>query len=104
MFLKIINGHILRCKIRVDIQNNLEKIIQKITDKINDKGGYMDLLEELKTKHKSSPSVAQLFMDISELLQLTSMSVKYLMLDLEATRRERDELRCLVEDEEEYLE
>ncbi len=51
-------------------------------------------------KHETIKEFHEIFCDIKESLEETRVIVKYLMFDLEATRREQNELRIALENRE----
>ena len=66
-----------------------------------DSGALDQFMKDLSKIERSSPSVSasqrQIIADLQESMDCLRLSVKYLIFDLEATRRENDYLRGLLE-------
>jgi uncharacterized membrane protein len=79
-----------------DFQTRLESLMQQIAEMPADQRGNLEALaNESRERHvKMKKTIA----DLQESLDYLRLSVKYLVFDLEATRRENDYLRTLLKD------
>ncbi len=78
-----------------DFQQKLSDLIQQIdTLPEGQRGPLSDLARETKDRHERMRKTVA---DLQESLDYLRLSVKYLVFDLEATRRENDYLRKLIE-------
>jgi hypothetical protein len=78
-----------------DFQQKLAELISQINGKPEDgQGDLMKLAEETKVRHdRMKKTIA----DLQDSLDYLRLSVKYLVFDLEATRRENQYLRKLLD-------
>lgn len=59
---------------------------------------HIDELSQITKRHAKIKELSRVAAELKETLEAVRVTVKYLIFDLEATRRERDELRMLLED------
>ena len=77
-----------------DFQNQFQKLLEKIHELPSDQRGNLeDLAAETKDRHER---MKQTISDLQESLDYLRVSVKYLVFDLEATRRENKQLRGML--------
>lgn len=78
-----------------EFQTRLDELIGQISDlPESEKSGLQDLAEQTKQRHER---MKQTIGELQESLDYLRLSVKYLVFDLEATRRENKYLRKLLE-------
>lgn len=76
-----------------------EKLVAQIMAKLSTRpGGHIDVLERFAEQHMIMAELKQIMDSINESFQSVQLIMQYIMFDLEATRRERDELRMKLED------
>ncbi|MGP1272062.1 MAG: hypothetical protein ACTS22_01890 [Phycisphaerales bacterium] len=77
-----------------DFQTQFQKLIEKIQELPSDQRGNLEnLAAETKDRHdRMKKTIA----DLQESLDYLRVSVKYLVFDLEATRRENKQLRDML--------
>lgn len=63
-------------------------------------GSYLDVLEKIANKPGASNESMEVFKGLRDSFGSIRLFLKYLNFDLEVTRRERDALRTILEDEE----
>lgn len=74
---------------------------EEIIDEIDSgPGSHLDKLVKIAEKSGTFDEFEGIFLSLSSSLTNIRIVLKYLIMDLEATRRERDELRTIVEDRE----
>lgn len=77
-----------------DFQTQFQKLIEKIQDLPADQRGNLEsLASETKDRHHR---MKKTITDLQESLDYLRVSVKYLVFDLEATRRENKQLRGML--------
>lgn len=77
-----------------DFQNKLDELLLQINDLPEDKRGPLQqLAEETRNRHDKIRDTIKSLQDSVDYLRL---GVKYLVFDLEATRRENDQLRNML--------
>lgn len=77
-----------------DFQNQFQKLLEKIHELPSDQRGNLeDLAAETKDRHERMKKTIS---DLQESLDYLRVSVKYLVFDLEATRRENKQLRGML--------
>lgn len=77
-----------------DFQNQFNKLLEKIQDLPADQRGNLEnLASETKDRHQRMQKTIS---DLQESLDYLRVSVKYLVFDLEATRRENKQLRSML--------
>lgn len=77
-------------------QRQLDNLIVEIGDLPKDEQGkLMKLAEETKTRHQN---MQKTFSAIQETIDFLRLSIKYVVFDLEATRRENECLRRLLDE------
>lgn len=62
-------------------------------------GSHTEALRQLAQKYTAIKELTPIISSINESLQLVRLAMKYMAFDLEATRRERDLLRTILEDQ-----
>ena len=78
------------------------KLLKELMDKVQDgPGNYADVLTQFARKHTALKELQEIVAEINDSMGAFRLILQYLMFDLEATRRERDELRMMLEDQEE---
>ena len=74
-----------------EFQQKLGDLIKQISDLPDaDRARLQELAQETNNRHSS---MKKTITDLQESLDYLRLSIKYLVFDLEATRRERDDLR-----------
>lgn len=73
----------------------LEEIMGKID---NCPGSHPEALEKFVKKNEVTKEFQKIVNDLNDSLGAIRLMIKYLIFDLEATRRERDDLRMKLED------
>lgn len=73
----------------------LEEIMGKIE---NCPGSHAEALEKLAKRNEVAKEIQEVIGGLNESLGAIRLIIKYLVFDLEATRRERDKLRMTLED------
>ncbi|MEL7485388.1 MAG: transcriptional regulator [Planctomycetota bacterium] len=77
-----------------DFQAQFQKLLEKIEDLPADQRGNLEhLASETKERHQRMKKTIS---DLQESLDYLRVSVKYLVFDLEATRRENKQLRGML--------
>ncbi|MEO0630775.1 MAG: transcriptional regulator [Planctomycetota bacterium] len=77
-----------------DFQTQFQKLLEKIEDLPADQRGNLEhLASETKERHQRMKKTIS---DLQESLDYLRVSVKYLVFDLEATRRENKQLRGML--------
>lgn len=77
-----------------DFQNKLDELLLQINDLPEEKRGQLrQLAEETRSRHEKIRETVKSLQDSVDYLRL---GVKYLVFDLEATRRENDQLRTML--------
>jgi len=75
------------------------KMMEELMAKIDGgPGSNTEVLAKLAEKHTAIKEFQKAINEINDSLAAVRIVLKYLMFDLEATRRERDELRMKLED------
>lgn len=79
----------------------LTMLFEEIINKIDSgPGSHLDILVKTAEKSNIPNEFEEIFLELSNSLASVRLILKYLNFDLEVTRRERDELRTIVEDKE----
>lgn len=73
----------------------LDELMGKIED---GPGSHADVLAQIANRRISMKEVQEIVSGINESFATIRLIIKYLVFDLEATRRERDQFRMLLED------
>ncbi|MGP1345114.1 MAG: transcriptional regulator [Phycisphaerales bacterium] len=77
-----------------DFQNKLDELLLQINDLPEDKRApLLELAEETKTRHEK---IRQTIKSLQDSVDYLRLGVKYLVFDLEATRRENEQLRTML--------
>lgn len=78
-----------------EFQDQFNKLLEKINTLPSDQQGKLkDLASETKGRHEQ---MRRTISELQDSLDYLRVSVKYLVFDLEATRRENKQLRALLE-------
>lgn len=78
-----------------EFQSKLSELINQIEElPESERGGLSKLAEETKARHAA---MKKTIADLTESIDYLRLSIKYLVFDLEATRRENVQLRKLLE-------
>ena len=78
-----------------EFQNQFNKLLEKINNLPSDQQGKLkELATDTKSRHEQ---MRKTISDLQDSLDYLRVSVKYLVFDLEATRRENKQLRALLE-------
>ncbi|KKN91213.1 hypothetical protein LCGC14_0220810 [marine sediment metagenome] len=81
-------------------EDEFSEIIDKLTKNMRDAIGNSDnILKSISDDPERFSKLMETVGNIGKSLELFSLATKYLLFDLEATRRERDKLRMLLEDQ-----
>lgn len=75
----------------------LEELMEKME---NGPGSHTNVLVQIAEQHVAPKKLHEAIIELSESMGAIRLILKYLMFDLEATRRERDEFRMMLEDKE----
>jgi hypothetical protein len=82
--------------------DELKELINQLMCKLEDgPNGHLETIRGFTKYHAEIEEFGKIMAEVCESLQAVRIVVKYLMFDLEATRRERDQLRMLLGDAEE---
>lgn len=82
-------------------KEQFDKLLEEIMEKIEDgPGSHIDMLAQIAKRHTALKELHKTITAFSESIGAMRLTMKYLVFDLEATRRERDELRMQLEDQE----
>lgn len=77
------------------------KMLEELMEKMeNGTGSHTNVLAQIAKQHMAPKELHEVIIELSESMGAIRLILKYLMFDLEATRRERDELRMMLEDKE----
>jgi len=77
--------------------DRFEETIEELMAKLDSgPGSHLDVLSAFVEKH---PELEEIVDQLKESLQSVCFVLKYMAFDIEATRRERDQLRTLLEDQ-----
>lgn len=81
-------------------ENEFETLMAQVMTKLEDgSGSHLDVLSNIAQKHTAIEEFGQIVGDIAESLRFIRLALKYMAFDLEATRRERDQLKMILEDQ-----
>jgi hypothetical protein len=80
---------------REEVDGMLKELLQKID---SGPGSHSDALKQVVKQHVGLKEFKGIIAEINESFNVTRLVIKYLMFDVEATSRERDQLRMLLED------
>lgn len=79
--------------------DQLKTLMSQLMAKLDEgPNSHLDILAALSQKYEAVKGLGQIVNQISESLQLVRLVLRYMAFDLEATRRERDQLRTMLED------
>lgn len=77
------------------------RIIEELMSRIGDgPGSHSDALLQISERYSETEELQQAVAKLSDSFDAIRLVIKYLLFDIEATRRERDEFRMLLEDRE----
>lgn len=80
-------------------EKQFDQILEKFMDQIDDSpGSYTKELEQLAKRNAAMKEFKEVVSGLGESLGTIRLVIKYLVFDLEATRRERNKLRMKLED------
>lgn len=95
-------GHSILWKENMD-QNPFGNTIAQLIAKLDESpGNHVEALSKLAQQYMNTTAVQEfdcVIKELNESLQMMRIILKYLNFDLEATRRERDQLRMMLEDQ-----
>lgn len=75
------------------------KMLDEIMGKIdNCPGSHAEALKKIAKRHEITKELREVIGGLNESLETIGLMIKYLVFDLEATRRERDKFRMELED------
>jgi len=81
-------------------EEQFETMMSQVMAKLEEgPGSHLDVLTAMAQRHAAVKELGKIVGDISESLQFVRLVMKYMAFDLEATRRERDQLRMMLEDQ-----
>jgi len=81
-------------------QEQFETMMAQVMAKLEEgPGSHLDVLAAMAQRHAAVKELGQVVGDILESLQFVRLVLKYMAFDLEATRRERNQLRMMLEDQ-----
>ena len=81
-------------------QKQFETMMAELMAKLdNGSGSHVEVLAKLAQRHAAIKEITEVINSLNESLQMVRIIIKYMAFDLEATRRERDQLRTLLEDQ-----
>lgn len=81
-------------------EKQLSRILDEFIGKIEDNpGSHTDVFSQIAKRHVAMKEFKEGLSELNESLGAIRLILKYLVFDLEATRRERDQLRMLLEDQ-----
>jgi len=82
-------------------EEQFAKLLEELMGKIKDgPGNYGDILTRFAKKHAAFKELQEIIAEINDSMGAFRLILQYLMFDLEATRRERNELYMRLEDQE----
>lgn len=77
----------------------VDRILKTLTCKRDgDPGSHPDALNRIAKEHIRLKELQKMVAELNKSFDTVRIVIKYLMFDLEATRRERDHFRMLLED------
>lgn len=65
----------------------------------DDPGSHVDALMQIADRHTASKELREVIAELNESVGAIRLIIKYLIFDLEATRRERDVFHTILEDQ-----
>ena len=81
-------------------EKQFETMMAQVMAKLEEgPGSHLDALTAMAQRYAAVKELGKIVGDISESLQFVRLVMKYMAFDLEATRRERDQLRTMLEDQ-----
>ena len=81
-------------------EEQFETMLAQVLAKLDEgPGSHTDVLKKLARRHAATKELQELADGMDESLQAVRLILKYMAFDLEATRRERDNLRMILEDQ-----
>lgn len=81
-------------------EEQFEQVMAQVMAKLDEgPGSHTDVLKQLAERHTAVKELQELVDGMNESLQFVRLVLKYMLFDLEATRRERDELKTILEDQ-----
>lgn len=81
-------------------KEQFSKILEELMEKIGDgPGSNIDALSQFSKRHEMAKELKDITCGLNESMGAIRLVLKYLIFDIEATRRERDQLRMLLEDQ-----
>jgi len=81
-------------------QEQFETMMAELMAKLDDgPGSHVEVLAKLAQQHAEIAEITELVDGLNESVQMIRIIMKYMAFDLEATRRERDQLRMMLEDQ-----
>lgn len=76
------------------------KLLEELIGKIESgPGSHVDVLAQIAKQHPMIKELSKAIIELNNSLEAIRLILKYLMFDLEATCRERDKLRTMLEDQ-----
>lgn len=82
-------------------EEQFKKLLEELMIKTQDgPGSYADVLAQFGKRHAAFKELQEIIAEINESMSTFRLILTYLMFDLEATRRERDQFRMELEDQE----
>ena len=80
-------------------EDQFETLMAQLMAKLDEgPGSHTDVLKQLAERYAACKELRDLVTGMNESLQFVRLVLKYMRFDLEATRRERDQLRTILED------
>ncbi len=82
-------------------EKQFNEMVSQVLEKLSEgPDSHHQAMEQLVQKHNACKDLRGVVENIQESMQSVRIVLKYLIFDIEATRRERDELRTTLEDQE----